>query len=465
MFTTIGIGFYRSIQNPRRLFAHTISALFFASQCFGQPVSITDFRIPTSYYQRLFGTLSGSWQQNTLRSGFAAQSSSSSDDTYVATNLNYLRSEFSEDRSLEINANLNSNFSWYDASNEDPAGLYRSSRSSRYVNFDLTPSVRYSIYFEPDTWFWFAEGQGHGGFSDNRNEFSQSNRGVDTSGRGYDRFRNYQFSAGIGVGFGKMRDGQSVFATLRILDKLEEDGALERPLTHDEILRLVDYLARQGEYASMQDRYSKYLVRDIFNELVNMKILRNPGANAYEVIRASEVLSENIEPRLFGWRLAASVLHGASESDQEGDQYSSVVKNSREYLKAQADCGYPVSLNAQLSANLAITIPREDPQRRIDLTLGARASYQIGERIDASIGYALYRVSTARATDDSENFERDLTHQVDLRFNFFIENNVSFNVTGGYRYNKQESYVPVGPPSSNVNSSCFASMGLRYRFF
>jgi hypothetical protein len=465
MLTTIAFKFCRSIRIWHLSLAFTISAILLSSHCFGQPVSITDFRIPTSSYQIFLGTLSGSWQKNVDHSGNAIQSSDKSDNTNLTTGLVYVRSELSEDRSLEINTTLNSNLHWFDGSNENPSGLYRSNSSEKSTNLDLTPSARYSTYFVPDKWFWLVEGQGHGSYYYDHNESSQSNFGVDNSQTSYSKNRNYQLSAGVGVGFGKMRDGESIFAALRVLDKLEEDGVLERPLTREEILRLVDHLAKQSEYMFSQDRYAKFLIRDIFDELEKMKILKTPGAYAYEVLRASEVLSESIEPRLFGWRLSAGILHGASESDQDGDQYSSVVKNSQDYLQIDGDYGYPVSLSTELTATMAVTIPDKDYQRRIGLTLGARASYQIGERIDASIGYTLNRLSYPRGTDDSENFMRELTHRIDLRFNFFIENDVSLSVTGGYSYDNQITYYSASQPWSNVNSSYSASIGLRYRFF
>lgn len=464
MIKTTTIGFCNTIQHHRLFMAFTFIAMF-SAHLLGQPISITDFRIPTSSYQRLLGNLNGSWNQNATDMKYSNSSSINSDNTNMTAGLSYVRSAFSEDRSLEINANMNSNLWWNKYSNEYAPGMGRSDESSNSSAFDFSPFARYSTYFVPDAWFWFAEGEGEGHYQHNRGEYSELVHGMDTTEAHYVKNRSYDISAGVGVGFGKMRDGQSVFKTLRVLNKLEEDGALERSLSREEILLLVDRLSRQNEYAYSQDRYAKFLIRDIFIELEKMKILRDPGSYPYEVLRAAEVLSESIEPRLFGWRVALGIYHGLSGSDRESDPFlRSMVTNSQDYVRLNGDYGYPVSLNTQLSANIIASIPRKDPKRRVALTLGARAAYQIGERIDASIGYTLNRSSSPLATDDSENFERYLDHQVDMRFDFFIENDVSFNVTGGYSYHKNDAYVPDGNPSSVVNSSYIASFGLRYRF-
>jgi len=43
----------------------------------------------------------------------------------------------------------------------------QSSGSQTNYSLDITPTIRYSNYIDPDTWFWFAEGSGDYSFTQN----------------------------------------------------------------------------------------------------------------------------------------------------------------------------------------------------------------------------------------------------------------------------------------------------------
>jgi opacity protein-like surface antigen len=182
-------------------------------------------------------------------------------------------------------------------------------------------------------------------------------------------------------------------------------------------------------------------------------------------MRAFEVLQyERIEPRLFGWRVSASVMRNASQNGITGNGYSNLYHNAMEYLQFQSDYGYPLSLNTQLAASGTVLVPRKDSKRRVGVTLVGSVIYQMTDRIDASLAYSLNRTSTSFATDDSEDFGRDLYHRVSAGLRFFIENNVTFNVSAGYQYQKSSVFLPRIVGTTTTYSSTTASFGLTYRF-
>ena len=93
-------------------------------------------------------------------------------------------------------------------------------------------------------------------------------------------------------------------------------------------------------------------MEDFFKLLESMGVLKGAAASAFDVMRAFEVLVyERIEPRLFGWRVSASLMHSTSQNNHQTNSSSSYYNNYREYLQLQADYGYPVSLNTELNAN------------------------------------------------------------------------------------------------------------------
>ena len=80
------------------------------------------------------------------------------------------------------------------------------------------------------------------------------------------------------------------------------------------------------------------------------------------------------------------------------------------------------------------------------------------------MGYTLTRTSSSTASDDRENFVRYLQHQVSAGFLFFIENNVSFNVSATYQHARTDYFYPQSIGYLNRNSYYSGSFGLSYRF-
>jgi hypothetical protein len=431
-----------------------------------QSISITDFRIPLSKYQRLLGSLNGQYNTSSSEYSYVAPLNSEYTNANLSNSFSYLLGQFSEDRSLEINGYISSQYSSSDNSRDDRSAQSYGEGSSMLASTYINPFIRYSDYLQPDTWFLTVQAQGNGQYSYGHTKERERNPSLDTTWSDFNRTKNYQYSASAGIGYGKLRDGQSIFAALRVLDKLQDDSALVRSLTREEILTLADYFARRSEYAYSQDRYSKFIMEDMVKTLDSMGVIKGGAASAFEVMRAFEVIQyERIEPRLFGWRVSASIMRSASQNNDEGSRSTTFYTNSMEYLQLQSDYGYPMSLNTQLSASGAVLLPRKDSRRRIGVALSGNLTYQVTDRIDAIMAYSLNRTSESLANDDSENFRRDLTHQVNLNVRFFIENDVAFTVSGGYLYQKSDTFFPVPAGYSNTYSSTTASFGLTYRFF
>jgi hypothetical protein len=287
---------------------------------------------------------------------------------------------------------------------------------------------------------------------------------------------------GCGIGYGKLRDGSSIFAVLRILDKLTEDSVLVRPLTKDEVLRIVDVFAKEGEYSYTQDRYIKYFMEDVFGQLQKMGALKENAATAYSVLRAVEVLSERIEPRLFGWRARFGVQRTYTREINVSDQsdysytandntvtyntynYSNYLWYFRDYVSLALDYGYPLTLNFQVNSNLSVEIPRIDYQRKIGYTYQLAGIYQVGERIDATISGSVSRTTNLYQSADENEFLRNIQYTAGISFRFFIENNINFNVSCRYSEYYQDTFSFF---SSRNSASKYPtiSFGMNYRFF
>jgi hypothetical protein len=446
---------------------------------FAQDISIWDFRIPETKYQRLTGSLSGGWNKTDNNSTYynfgtlQDHSSNSSKSSSAQSALSYNFANYNENNSLEIAANVTgqANHNSNDGNYLDVTSYYQSSSqlNSNY-NVFISPDIRYSNYIVPDTWHWFAEGSGYYSFNQYTNHsntiYSDGSHSYDSS---FSKNNFWYASVGGGIGYGKLRDGSAVFAVLRILDKLTEDSALVRPLTKDEVLQIVNIYAIKVEYSYTQDRYVKYFMEDIFSQLQKMGVLKENAATAYSVLRAVEVLSEQIEPRLFGWRARIGVQRTYTEevsaaSEMYPQNYTSnYLWYFHDYVTLALDYGYPLTLNFQVNSNLFVEIPSIDYQRKIGYTFQLAGIYQVGERIDATISGSVSRNTTLYQSADENEFLRNVQYNAGVSFRFFIENNVNFNVSCGYSEWHQD-YFSLSTSGNNVYKSPAVSFGVTYRF-
>jgi len=443
---------------------------------FAQDISIGDFRIPETRYQRLLGSLSGGWSDidnNSYPSYLGSPlyiGSNPTKSSNLQTSLNYIFAKYNENNSLELSSTLNCNTNYNSTENnlDQPSYYSHTTNSQTSYQLNFNPSVLYSSYFAPDQWHWYVGGSGRYIFQQERTTNDNTyDRGF-SHDSSYNKTNNWYASIGGGIGYGKLRDGSAIFAVLRILDKLAEDSVLTRTLTHDEILQLVDLYARQVEYSYSQDRYTKYFMKDVFAELQKMGVLKDNAAMAYSVLRAVEVLSEQIEPRVFGWRTQIGVQRTFDEqcsaSSSSGSQYYAPYNwSARDFLQLTADYGYPISLNAHVNSSLSFNVPFIDAQRKTDVDFSVKGIYQLGERIDATLSYTFDHFQTLDNNVDQDFFTRIIQHNAALTFRFFIENNVSFNITGSYNHWQQDEYAPAYT-NSTIQKGPQISFGVNCRF-
>ena len=444
-----------------------------------QDVSIWDFRIPETKYQRLTGSLSGGWRKTDDNSTYYSSgilqnhSSNSSKNSNFYSTLSYNFANYNENNSLEIGARITGqgNYQSNEGGDSYPNPHYQLSRLNTQYNVNISPDILYSNYIVPDTWHWFAEGSGAYSFMQ---YIENSNTTYSDGSYSYDStyFKNNSWSASVsgGIGYGKLRDGSSVFAVLRILDKLTEDSVLVRLLTKDEVLQIVNIFARKAEYSFTQERYIKYFMEEIFGQLHKIGVLKENAATAYSVLRAIEVLSEQIEPRLFGWRARLGVQRTfTEEASAVSGIYPQTYTSSylwyfRDYVSLAVDYGYPLTLNFQVNSSLSVEIPFIDYQRKIGYTYQITGIYQIGERIDATISGSVSRNTALLFQPTDENvFLRNVHYAAGVSFRFFIENNINFNVN--YRYSEyyQDSFS-LSSSGNNASKYPTISFGVNYRF-
>lgn len=443
----------------------TVLMLFFFTQLPAQNISLTDFLIPESRYQYLFGNLNGTYN-NGRNSG--SSTSHEGQSGWYSLQFTSLSGYNSEHESYSADGSLGGTYRHNDVQSEyDWTTLPRLyEQTSRYESSDFYGSGQYSYYLTPDETYAYGRVLLSG-------EYWLSRSRTDTNNAlerlYFEKQRRINGSVGGGIGYGKMREASSVFAVVRIIEKLTEDGYLVRELSKEEILDLVNTYARKTEYTASYDRPIKYLLEDLFKKLQSMGVLKEHRATAYEVLRVEEVLGEFIFPRMTGWIVQAGIAVGRrQERSSRSEQYYNpweFIKSERNDITVQAKYGYPFSLSLHFYADASASIPVYGRQNRVGYSAATSLYYQIGERIsnNATISYQKQNeFQGGNSITDTYSFSQSVTISNTARY--FIENDISFSCTVRYSDWININEYPTGL-SRYTSGGLDISFGLNYRFY
>ncbi len=248
-------------------------------------------------------------------------------------------------------------------------------------------------------------------------------------------------------------------------------------LTKDEILELADVFAKRPEYTMTHDRPSKYMVRDIFDELQRRGLLREGVSVAYETARVEEVFQENIYLRFVGWAIQGGFDVGRQQSesnagrnDHQGSR--SLYGSTSTDLVLRAQYGYPFSLSLHWFSEVSLRIPVYGKQKRVGQSLLSELFYQLGERFSNSLRIEFAKTAAYHdATSSMYNlstFSFATQTSVSDNFRYYIEDNVSAGIRITYTdgvsvlESEDDAYFSTGRSTRGTMS---VSLGFDYRIF
>lgn len=451
-----------------------IALIIFVSISFlsAQDIEITDYRIPQVKFQRLTGQFSGSWIQqssdNLYRNYFLNDRDISRlNNTSLNVGGGYVYNRYDEKDFLFLDVgligSLNSFNIKYEQYNDSLLSLTKDDGGNKNTN--LSFAFESGAYLVPDKWFYALDLTGSHSYRES--DFERENINSINSSKERQYYKSNFLSASItgSIGYGKIRDGSVVFTITRVLNKLEEDGILTRCLTKEEMLTLIEITAKRIEYMVSYDRYMKYFLEDFFKELHKMGVLKNDIPTAYSIMRTVEALMETVEPRKFGWQIKIGIQRSISEeiSQQTFNPYNKYNWYVQDYLKIVCEYAFPISLNLQFHTSLIANIPKNDFKRKINFNGFSAFTYQLGERIRTGIIYSAYRSHNLTSNLVSEDkFQRNIEQRLGLVFDFYIENQITFNITGSYLNRSVDLYTP-GINSKSTFKTPLINFGVIYR--
>jgi hypothetical protein len=438
-------------------------------------VSVSDFRYPETQALDWKGSLHGSF--GTSDYGFGdpfgeSTSNSVSGDFSLSSSALFFHSQENHDNLIHLTA-----FFGYQQSKHtnDGQNEYSTPETKSYSKRgSITGSWEYKHYLftdEPLHLIGSASLAYYGSFDkDNRRERINS---VVSSSEEVRKSYNLSENGFLGIGYGRMREGTFVIRALRILERLQEDGVITETLSREQTLALVDRVAHTREYTTNLERYEKYLVYDIVTELVDDGIILPEVGGPFSILKITEVLREQIEPRFFGWR--AYYAFGGRDKQMlderttnstyygQGFTQHDFLRDGAFIHRIAAEFGYPVSQWTHINAEAKVDIPHRVSSKFFTSTFAAKVIHQIGERIDVVGGYQFRRsAGNDFNSGDDRYYRRYISHHFDATFRFFIEDQLSLNTSLLFSREFQNLYDAI-PFPDNSNSSQNSS-GFRFSF-
>lgn len=264
--------------------------------------------------------------------------------------------------------------------------------------------------------------------------------------------RSLSTSAGLGAGYGRVRDVTPLLQAQRLSERLQALG--REPLSHEDVLRLAGILARIGGYQQVFDRPDRQLWRDVLEPLLG----RGEPLSPYEVLYLRDVLQEDLGSREEGSRveLSARASRNTTGGDERGWSTNLGPKIDARWvhnlsLDRQLALAFSGSYSWGNSAN-----PEEGKHERGSGSLSTQHLWVVADR-------AIWRTSLYGAFNYSEEHDGDFISReravgAQSAYKFYIEDRVSLSPALDVRWRR----VETGDRRRDESWDWQAGIGLTY---
>ncbi|MFZ4619504.1 MAG: hypothetical protein ACOYNS_03020 [Bacteroidota bacterium] len=442
-----------------------ISAVLFlvSMMLSAQDVSITDFRIPESRFHTMQFMLNGELSAN-RQGGSPTWTSSMSRSNYQISaehQLSYNSEERSYGFHMLLRGTSYGNENRYNQTTFLPNEQIQSYRSDGLM---ILYDGQYSPYISPDELYWYAASSGFGTYDFHHTSLEQDkvNQGI-----GFNKYQIFNINIRGGIGYGKMRDARSVIVVMRIIENLTQDGYLLRSLTREEIIELAAQYQTAVAVNSSHERPSKFIMKIIFDYLLEKGAVNNEKIVAYASERTAEVFHEQIYSRMFGWTIQAGLSVGHSEQ-RSTSQFPPVGFNKSDDrdIIIEGKYGYPISTLLHSFSSIVLLVPVEGRQNRVGYDVSTGLTYELSERISTDIGVSYFRTGSYISGNmyGGDRFEFGNVLSAEAGVNFFVEDFITLTVRGSYFDNlnrtERTSYA-----TRSIYDSYDLTFGVNYRIF
>ncbi len=407
-----------------------ILSFFLISITVAQDVSLNDFRIRESRYQRWDVTASGSIY---VRSYGNDNSRHWGDNGQINLGTRFSRVFNSEDEFYQANAMFGSNLSKNFSGSEYSWDTSRTTNRSEYLNGNV--NLLYGSYIIPDEWYMHAGGSFDGQYDLSRYE-DHSTSGTPSMSFNKRKTVNTQVTGGIG--YGKMRDARAVIVIIRILENLSEEGVLVRPLSNDEIIAMAEQYHANLTTTGQFERKTKHLIGAIISDLLDKGLITAQQSIGYVTGRSIEVFSEQIYSRPIGWKVQTGPSFAFAEYRYSAsNNYYTYQKDPNHRWRVSAEYGTALTQSLHFSSTATVDLPVLSWQRQLEARISAALTHEIGERSSASLSLSWDKYEWIGDINDPGRSHYN-GHYLYLaaQYVYFLEDNLSFTFGVNYSDNR-----------------------------
>lgn len=369
------------------------------SAAYSQNVKITDFDIPISSAKKLLFNGFYNWAQTT------PDNDSLGDDVTSSWRLDGTYTRFYSSPAFQWNLGLTGALS--QATRGD---------TTRYT-YNLSTDV--SKYFS-DSHGFFGNGELTSAFERKR-EFGEDNRPtIDIFG---------------GLGYGRRVNATSLAKAIRIDQDLRKGGITSKYMPKSTMLSIAQIIDKEDEYRDKYKAlYESKIIEDIAQQVLNSGVSNFTSLSALGFMRIRDVLygtNQFLNERAWGGDIRLGISYQLLTRNTK-------IESPSPKFSIRGRYAYPIGIEHQISAFANAESPMDSAFfKLVTGNGGIQYTFNLTNRIAFNAGYTVTFNQLFSGTVDSLGLPIGLDkstadHNFSTGFNFYIENYITFNITGGW---------------------------------
>ena len=429
------------------------------------PAVFSEFRVPKTDLSALWlnSNLNYNSENNAVLPVNGPHASEFTSNLKAMLSPQYLLLEESDNRYLSLNAiaagTTNQQYTKIDGGNYGPLGSVAQSQNSLYFSVDGT----YRDYDGSGNLFWSVNTYSTFNMSAN---YGDGSANYPTTS--YFGVKTQDYTFGLGVGVGKMRNVTAVVSAIRFQQRLKQLNLLNGDLSEGTIEDLAQQFYREGFYGEVHVRPDKFFWQDVQNALARDGVSL-AGLNQYADSYLREVPNELRFMRTEG---AVAGVQLQVEYSNQFQTMSPGFWNLAEALYTLANIyaqySHQLDLNSQLAFGASLSggpniVKDSQGKQQYSASANVAYDYELTDRIVLS-AYDDFNLQFINMAPKA----RSLSDNLGASINYFVEDHVSLSASYSWNYFDNDYYMaPVHGEtvdnSVNIGVTYYINRGFIYK--
>lgn len=419
------------------------------------PSVFTKYRVPDTDLRSLW--FNTSLNLNTIKQNYLSSAGRGSQYnsrlTYYLNPYYYLLQE-SDSRYLNFNANINSSYNYNYTEGQSSFDQYVNNTKQNGYSANMSLSFTDNNYKDKGNAFYSIASTIQVRMSDLKNDRNYDGKSSST----YSSTKTQSYIISFGIGMGKMRNVTSVVSAIRFQERLKQVNLLNTNLSDKTIEDLAQQFSRQSYYGQVHVRPDKYFWQGIENILAGDGVSMN-GLNMYADAYLRETTNEIRFLRQEGFMTGINLQFNYHKYYSAPDNFYLFPEQFFTMGNVYLTYSHQLNLNSQVNFDVSVSggpnvLEKPAIWQEYLLTANAGYNYELTDRLVASL-----KDGFSWNYQKGDNFYRYLENDMNLSFNYFIEDDISLNATYQWSYLDARTIFMSNIDNHSTNS---VSVGLTY---